>query len=335
MISHKAIIANILQNMVIDGASIDLKTVATDFLPMFHIYGIMYYLIINIYLKHTVVVYNKFDLEAVLSGIQKYKVTHLNVAPPVALAFAKHPLIDKYDITSLRVLNSGAAPLGKELQEEVFKRTKVAIRQGYGMTETPTSTLMSPYTPGHIRKIGSSGILIPNVEAKIISVEDGKELGENERGELWVRCPNMMTGYLNKPDENIIDKDGFLHTGDIAYVDEDGDFFVVDRLKELIKYKGFQVPPAELEALIVTHPKVADVAVIGKPDELSCELPTAYVVLKPNQKITEKELADWTNAQLSHYKHLRGGIYFVDHIPKTPSGKILRRILRDQLRAKL
>jgi len=330
MLPHKSIIANVLQSTAIDGASYDNKTVAADILPMFHIYGILYYLVMNIYLKHTVVVYTRFDMQAVLEGIQKYKVTHLNVAPPVALAFAKHPLVEKYDLSSLRILNSGAAPLGKDLQEEVFRRTKVAIRQGYGMTETPTATIMNPYSPGAIRKLGSSGILMPNVEAKIISVEDGRQLGENERGELCLRCPNMMLGYLNKPEENIIDKDGFLHTGDIAYVDEDGDFFVVDRLKELIKYKGFQVPPAELEGLIITHPKVLDVAVIGKPDEHAGELPTAFVVLKPNQAISGPELVDWVNGQTSTYKHLRGGVIFIDQIPKTLSGKILRRVLRDR-----
>jgi len=266
-----------------------------------------------------------------LSGIAKYKVTHLNVVPPIVLAFAKSPLVDKYDISSLKLVTSGAAPLGKGLQEEVFKRTKVAVRQGYGMTETSVAILMHPYTPGAIRKCGSSGMLVSNVEAKIISVENGRELGENEEGELLVRCPNMMDGYLNRPTENIIDRDGFLHTGDIVYVDEDGDFFVVDRVKELIKYKGYQVPPAELEALIITHPKVLDVAVIGKPDEYAGELPTAFVVLKPNQVISATELVDWTNVKMSYYKHLRGGVFFVDQIPKSPSGKILRRVLRERL----
>jgi len=277
------------------------------------------------FLRVPTIIYPRYDFQTLLEGIQKYRISHLNIAPPIALSLAKNPIVEQYDLSSLKILNSGAAPLSKEAQDEVLEKTKVAIRQGYGMSETPTATIMGIY--GLKPVPGSSGVLLPNIIAKVIS-EDGRELGVNEPGELCLKCPNMMLGYLNRPEENIIDAQGYLHTGDICYVDDSGNWFVVDRLKELIKYKGYQVPPAELEALILTHPAVLDVAVIGKPDVVACELPTAFVVLKPNQHLTEAELVEWTNKRTSVYKHLRGGVIFIDQVPKSPSGKILRRFLR-------
>jgi len=278
-----------------------------------------------------IILFPKFDLIKVLEGIQKFRITHLNIVPPIALLLAKHPAVEKYDLSSLHMVGSGAAPLSKDIQDAVRDRIKVVVRQGYGMSELPGAP-----TSANVRLpvvAGSSGNLLANVEAKVLS-EEGKELGVNELGELCFRCPNMMLGYLNRPDENIIDSDGFLHTGDIGYVDKDGYWFIVDRLKELIKYKGFQVPPAELEALLLTHPSVLDVAVVGKPDLAAGELPIAFVALKSDEKITSTELTQWANERIkTPHKLLRGGVIFVDQIPKSPSGKILRRLLKARFTA--
>lgn len=240
--------------------------------------------------------------------------------------------MDKYDVSSIREIFSGAAPLGKEIQEEASKRLKCPINQGYGMTElSPLSHCMDL---GKQPVPGSVGFLAANMEAKIINPETGKELGYNEEGEIWLRGPNVMKGYLNRPDATAetIDKDGFLHTGDIGYVDKQGLYYITDRLKELIKVKGLQVAPAELEAVLLTHPAVADAAVIGIPEERAGEVPKAFVVLKPGHK-QGKETADlivaYMDSKLAPHKKIRGGVQFMEAIPKAASGKILRRVLRD------
>jgi len=216
-----------------------------------------------------------------------------------------------------------------EVETEFKKLFNVEFGQGYGLTEMPAGTAVTPFDRIRSRSVG---FLLPNVEAKVVHTETGKELGYNEDGELWYRGPNMMDGYLNRPEENIIDKDGFLHSGDIGHIDEDGYLYIVDRLKELIKYKGFQVPPAEIEALLLTHPQLADVGVIGKKDVVNNEeLPMAFVVLKPNATISEKEITDFVAGKVAFHKQLRGGVVFVDSIPRNMSGKILRRVLRESL----
>jgi len=286
------------------------------------------------YLKFPIVVYAKFELHHYLEGIQKYKITHTNIVPPMVILLAKHPSVEKYDLSSLKIVNSGAAPLSSELQLAVLKRLKTPVRQAYGMTETAPCTTASPYFPGVIPKLGASGLLVPNVELKVISPETGEAVGENKEGELCFRCPNIMRGYY-KNTESIIDKDGFLHSGDVGYMDQDGWVYVVDRVKELIKYKGFQVAPAELEAVLLQHPKVLDCAVIGKPDPLAGELPFAYVVLKPNETCQISDIYDFVASKVTHYKHLRGGIALINQIPKSTSGKILRRFLRDKLKTEI
>jgi len=333
MIDHYSVVANVHQAIVPDAASLLADSIYSACIPMFHIYGLVYFLHTTVHMKIPCVVFPRFDLEQFLSAVQKYKITHTNIVPPVVVLLAKHPLVDKYDLSSLRLINSGAAPLSRELQEEVFARLKLPVRQGYGMTETPTATLVCPYFPGVIPRGGASGMLLPNVEAKIIAPDTNKELDIDQEGELCFRCPNVMRGYYKRGEsENIIDKDGFLHTGDIGYVDKDGYFYVVDRVKELIKFKGFQVPPAELEAILLQHPKIMDAAVIGKPDLNAGELPFAYVVLKQNQTATSSEIMEFVAPKVAHYKQLRG-VAFIDQIPKSLSGKILRRLLRDKLKA--
>src|SRR5947209_6218602 len=273
----------------------------------------------------TIVTLPRFDFEQVLKTMQDYRVTLAHLVPPVVLALTKHPAVDSYDLSSLRMIFSGAAPLGAELTRECSARLDCEIVQGYGMTETSPCTHVS--MPGR-NKPGSVGVCVPNTECKIISVETGEELGVGERGEICVRGPQVMKGYLNCPDATAqtIDAEGWLHTGDVGYADEEGCFYVVDRAKELIKYKGFQVAPAELEALLLTHPSIADAAVIPSPDDEAGEIPKAFVVVREGHGMTEAKVLSFVAAHVAPYKKIRR-VEFVAQIPKSPSGKILRRLL--------
>lgn len=247
---------------------------------------------------------------------------------------AKTPLLKKYDLSSLREIGCGAASMSKELEDEVCKRfnDEIVIRQGYGMTETTYGILQQQM----VKKPGSVGNIMKHVYAKVID-EKGNSLGPNQKGELCFKGPLIMKGYIGNDEatKETIDEKGWLHSGDIGYYDEDFAFFIVDRIKELIKYKGFQVPPAEIEALLLTHPKINDAGVIGIPDQEAGELPMAFVVKKPGTKVTEKEIIDFVAENVSKPKQLHGGVQFIDEIPKNPSGKILRRLLREKLASKV
>jgi acyl-CoA synthetase (AMP-forming)/AMP-acid ligase II len=275
----------------------------------------------------TVVTMPRFDLEQFLTLASQHRIRRAVVVPPIVLAMAKHPMVDSFDLTSVRQLFSGAAPLGAELAAEAAARLGCEVVQGYGMTELSPVTHATPDGQG---RAGTIGILVPNTEARVVDPETGTDCGIGVDGELWIRGPQVMAGYLNNPTATAetIDSDGWLHTGDIGHADDDGHFTIVDRLKELIKYKGFQVPPAELEALLVTHPDVADVAVIGVPDEEAGELPKAFIVLKAGAGASAADLQAFVAANVAHYKQVRQ-VAFVDEIPKSASGKILRRLLRD------
>jgi acyl-CoA synthetase (AMP-forming)/AMP-acid ligase II len=299
-------------------------------LPFFHIFGLQ--VLLNHALRHgiTCVTMPRFDLESFLRYIQGNRITHLYLVPPLVLALAKHPLVDAYDLSSLRYILAGAAPLDAAVQQAVAARLQVPVVQGYGMTETSLAISVTPPNPIHV-KLGTVGVLLPNMEGTVVDPISGAELGPHERGELLVRGPNMMCGYLNNPDatRETIDPEGWLHTGDIGYVDDEGYLFVVDRLKELIKYKGMQVAPAELEGVLLTHPAIVDAAVIGVPDAEAGEVPKAFVVLKA--PVTADALMSYVAGQVAPHKRIRQ-VEVVDAIPKTASGKILRRVLvaRDQ-----
>ena len=299
-------------------------------LPFFHIYGMT--VIMNQGLRNgaTIVTMPRFDLDQFLNLLDEHGVTRTYVVPPIAVALAKHPAIDAHDLSSVRTIMSGAAPLGAELAEKVAERLDCDVIQGYGMTET--SPVTHVIRPEH-NKPGSIGPSIPSTECRLVDPETGDDVGEGERGELWVRGPQVMQGYLNNAEATAgtIDAEGWLHTGDIAVIDSDGFFEIVDRLKELIKYKGFQVAPAELEALIQNHPDVADVAVSGVPDEECGELPKAYVV-PAGEELDSEELMEWVAGQVSPQKKVRI-VEVVEEIPKSPSGKILRRVLKDREKA--
>lgn len=299
-----------------------------SFLPFFHIYGMQVLMNATLAYGGTVITLPRFDLELFLKLAQEHKISRAFVVPPVVLAMAKHPLIDKFDLSAVKQLFSGAAPLGAELALEAGARLDCEVVQGYGMTELSP---VSHATPEGQFKAGTIGVLVPSTESRIIDPETGRDLGVDEDGEIWVRGPQVMAGYLNNDAATAatIDSEGWLHTGDIGHVDADGHFTIVDRLKELIKVKGFQVPPAELEALLVTHPAVADAAVIGVPDEEAGELPKAFITLKPGAEASAEDIQAFVAEQVAHYKQVRQ-VEFLDAIPKSAAGKILRRMLRDR-----
>ena len=301
-------------------------------LPLFHIYGLVVVLNMGLYTGATIVTMPRFELESFLKAAQDYEVSLAHIVPPIVLALSKHPVVDNYRLPRLRTIFSGAAPLGEELTRACMERLGCSLRQGYGMTETSPVTHSSP-APPHDVKFGSVGVPAPNTECKIVDLESGEALGAGERGEVCVRGPQVMKGYLNSPDAtaHTIDPDGWLHTGDIGYADEDGHFFIVDRAKELIKYKGFQVPPAELEAVLLTHPCVLDAAVIPCPDDEAGEVPKAIVVLR--QPSEPEAIMEFVAERVAPHKRIRY-VEFVDTIPKSPSGKILRRVLVETDRAR-
>jgi acyl-CoA synthetase (AMP-forming)/AMP-acid ligase II len=330
MLTHYNLIANMRQ---MDGLEyFEQDDTLLCVLPLFHIYGLVVVLNMGLHLGATIVMMPRFDLEQFLGLIQEYRVTLSHIVPPIVLQLAKNPVIEKYDLSSLKIIFSGAAPLGEELSRLCIKRLGCSIRQGYGMTETSPVTHSSPADPARM-KHGSVGPPAPNTECKLVDPATGVELGPNQEGELCVRGPQVMKGYLNNPeaDARTIDPDRWLHTGDIGYADDEGHFYIVDRVKELIKYKGFQVAPAELEAILLTHPAVADAAVIPCRDDEAGEVPKAFVVLKG--EASAEAIMDFINERVAPHKKIRA-LEFIEQIPKTLSGKILRRVLIEKERAK-
>lgn len=304
------------------------------FLPMFHIYGMTCLINWSTVKGYEIFVMPVFDLVKFLEIVQKEKITYNFVIPKVILGLAKHPIVAKYDLSSLKVLISGAAPLTKDLAEMCHARLKTPISQAYGMSETSPATHVVPWEEWD-SAIASIGRPVPNTEAKIVAVEDNSiELGPDKEGELWVRGPQVFKGYHNNPSatKSAVTSDGWYKTGDVAYVNDKGYFYVTDRVKELIKYNGFQVAPAELEGLLLAHPQVEAAAVIGLfYEDIATEVPRAYVVPKKGvarDAETAQAIATWLKEKTAYHKWLRGGVKFVDEIPVSASGKILRRELK-------
>jgi acyl-CoA synthetase (AMP-forming)/AMP-acid ligase II len=323
MLTHRNLVANLTQTQAALETGADEVLIAV--LPFFHIYGQTVIMNLGLRAGATIVTMPRFDLEQFLSLIAERAVTRAYVVPPIALALAKHPAVETSDLSSLRLIMSGAAPLGAELAGQVAERVRCPVMQGYGLTETsPVTHVMPPAeSAGRGGKIGKP---LPDTEARVVDPETGEDA---DRGELRIRGPQVMKGYLNNAEATAaaIDADGWLHTGDVAEVDAEGHFEIVDRLKELIKYKGFQVPPAELEALLVGHPAVQDAAVIGVPDEEAGELPKAFLVASDD--VSDDEIMEWVGEQVSPHKRVRL-VERVDEIPKSASGKILRRVLAER-----
>ena len=323
MLTHRNLVANILQIASAHTTSAEDRVLAV--LPFFHIYGLVVVLHKALSRGATLVTMPRFELPGFLGAIQDHRVTRLYVVPPIVLALARHPVVGDYDLSSVRIVLCGAAPLSPELEAACAKRLGCRVLQGYGLTETSPVTHVVPEVAAG-RKPGSIGPPLASTECRVVDLKTGVDAAPGRPGELWIRGPQVMKGYLNNPQAtaDTIDEDGWLHTGDIGRVDEDGWFTIVDRLKEMIKYKAYQIAPAELEAVLLEHPAIADTAVIGIADEEAGEVPKAFVVA--SRALAADEVSAFVAERVAPYKKLRA-VEFVDEIPKSPSGKILRRLL--------
>jgi acyl-CoA synthetase (AMP-forming)/AMP-acid ligase II len=324
MLTHRACLTNVMQMLTAIPAACADRVLAVA--PFFHAVGFVVLAARTLCGGGTLVTLPRFDVTGFLAALQDQHITQTVVVPPIVLALAKHPAVDRYDLSAMQWLGCGAAPLGAELQQACEQRIGCPVGQGYGMTEA--TACIAVWSPGTPAVPGSSGRLLPGVRARIIDPASGADGGRGEPGELWVRTPSLMTGYLGNPGATAatIDPDGWLRTGDVACFDADGNLFLVDRVKELIKVKGFQVAPAELEAILRGHPAVTDAAVVGVPDEQAGERPKAYVVRA--RPVTARELIDYVTAQVARHKRIHE-VAFIDAIPTSPSGKTLRRLLSD------
>ena len=327
MLTHRNLVANICQTVAALRTSEDDRVAAV--LPFFHIYGLVVVLNTSLRCGATLVTMPRFELPAFLSMLQEHRITRAYAVPPIVLALAKHPLVDEFDLSSVEYVLSGAAPLSADLEVACAGRLGCRMQQGYGMTEaSPVTHLVGDDAAG--RTPGSIGQTVPNTECRIVELGTDEDVAPGEPGELWIRGPQVMKGYLNQPEAtaHTINAEGWLRTGDVGRVDENGAFWIVDRVKELIKYKGYQIAPAELEALLLTHPEIADAAVIPVQDDEAGEVPKAFVV----GSVTADEVTGFVAERVAPYKKLRA-VEVIDEIPKSPSGKILRRVLVDRERA--
>jgi acyl-CoA synthetase (AMP-forming)/AMP-acid ligase II len=340
MLTHRNLVANVAQIRPLHGMVADDVILAV--LPFFHIYGMTVLLNAALHARARLVIMPSFDLGEFLGNIAEHKCTIAFIAPPVAVALAKHPLVDSHDLSSLNVVMSGAAPLDAELGHAVAERLGCKVVQGYGMSELSPVSHITPFDGGLLNMhdeapLSSVGWTVSNAASKLVDPESGDEIdppaeGLSKTGELWFKGPNVMAGYLNNDEATraTIDDDGWLHTGDLAQADAAGRVYIVDRLKELIKYKGYQVPPAELEAVLLGHPQIADAAVIGVQDDEGEEVPKAFVVRRPAkdaEDLTEDEVMEFVAGHVAPYKKVRK-VEFIEAIPKSASGKILRKDLR-------
>ena len=323
MLTHQNLVANVAQTQHIESVR---DEVVIGILPFYHIYGMTVIMSMALRCGATIVTMPRFDLQLFLELMQDHKVTVAYLVPPIILALAKHPLVDQYDLSSLKQITSGAAPLPPAVATACEERLGCIVKQGYGLTETSPVTHISPFDGP--RKYTSVGAGVPCTETMIVDIATDTPLPIGETGEIWIRGPQVMKGYHNNDAATraMIDAEGFLHTGDVGYLDDDGYLYVVDRVKELIKYKGLQVAPAELEAVLLSHPLVNDAAVIPTPDEEAGEVPKAYVVAKDGANLTVEDIKVFVAGHVAPYKKIRH-VEFIERIPKVPSGKILRREL--------
>ncbi|KAL3636569.1 4-coumarate--CoA ligase-like 1 [Castilleja foliolosa] len=337
MLTHRNLVANLCSSLFSVGPELIGQVTVLGLIPFFHIYGLTGICCATIRNKGKVVVMHRYELRLFLSALIKHQITFAPIVPPIILGLVKNPIVDEFDLSQLKLrsIMTAAAPLAPEILNEFEKKFPgVEVQEAYGMTEHSCITLThgNPNNEHGIAKKNSVGFILPNLEVKFVDPETSRSLPKNTPGEICVRSQCVMKGYYkNEYETNLtIDKDGWLHTGDIGYIDDDGDVFLVDRIKELIKYKGFQVAPAELEAILLTHPSVEDAAVVGIPDEEAGEIPGACVVINKKAKESEEDILNYVSSNVASYKKLRL-LQFVDVIPKSPSGKIMRGFIKDNM----
>jgi acyl-CoA synthetase (AMP-forming)/AMP-acid ligase II len=330
MLTHANVLANVHQ--YIAAMELEHQDVLVNLFPLYHVAGLCLFNS-HFTVGATVILMKRFDLEGWLALIEQYRGTVMLIPPPVVLAIVKSPAWDRFRLDCVQRAGCGAAPLGADLQKAFEDRTGLVLRQAWGMTEA-SALISSDVNDRTRRKLGSCGYLAPSIEARVVDVATLQELGPQEAGEIWVRGPNIMQGYWKQPaaTADTLLSDGWMRTGDIGYIDSDGCIYLVDRLKELIKYNAQQVAPAELEDIIQSHPAVLDAAVVGAPDEAAGEIPMAFVVRRDGAYLDAAELMSFVAARVAPHKKIRA-VEFIDEIPKSPAGKILRRILKERVRA--
>jgi acyl-CoA synthetase (AMP-forming)/AMP-acid ligase II len=328
MLTHHQLVSSLVQTLV--PSAVGAGDVVVAVLPLYHIYGMQATMNLALRAGATLVTLPRFSLDSFLRALETYRVTRADLVPPLVLALAKQPAVDGYDLSGLRVITSAAAPLGPDLARACAERLGCRVKQGYGMTELGGASHVAPDEGRDDPE--SVGPALPGVQCRVVDADTGADVPPGQRGELLVRSPAAMLGYLNNPEATAatIDASGWVHTGDIVTADDQGWLRVVDRSKELIKYKGYQVAPAELEDILLTHPGVADCAVIASPDPEAGEVPKVFVVLRPGY--AADGLLDWFAPRVAPYQKIRR-LQVTGQIPKSPSGKILRRVLRDAERA--
>jgi acyl-CoA synthetase (AMP-forming)/AMP-acid ligase II len=323
MLTHYNLAANLCQMDTV--SAIDESDRVICVVPCAHLYGMHVVMNLSLSKGATIVTLPRFELEQFLQVLQDYRITRAPLVPSIVYAMAYHPSVDDYDLSELKRVHSGGAPLAASVAQACAARLNCHMRYGYGQTEVSPLSHMSAEEEGR-DKAGSVGYCLPNTECQVMDATTGASLGPHEQGELWTRGPQVMKGYLNRPEATAatIDAEGWLHTGDIGYADEDGHFFIVDRLKELIKFKGLQVAPAELEAVLLSHPSIADAAVVPCADEEAGEIPKAFVVLKA--ETSDEEIMKYVAERVAPHKKIRR-VERIEQIPRSPAGKILRRLL--------
>jgi long-chain acyl-CoA synthetase len=328
MLTHRNLVVNNVQFI----ATIRLRD--SDrlmiFLPFYHIYGAML-MGAAAHVGATSVLMERFEPAACLELVQRHRVTAFFAVPPVMVMLANWPDLARYDLSSLRFTMVGAAPVAPEVSRRFRELTGAPVLQGYGMTEASPITHLNPVHDETLIALDSAGLPVHDTEQRVVDVETGERvLGPGEVGEICIRGPQIMRGYWKSPDATAAAiRDGWYHSGDIGFIDEHGYVVIQDRKKEMIKYKGLGLAPAEIESLLLEHPAIADAAVIGKPDPEAGEIPKAFVVCKPGQVLTAEDVKGFVKGRLANYK-VPGEVEFLDAIPKTASGKILRRVLKER-----
>ncbi|XP_027342389.1 4-coumarate--CoA ligase-like 1 [Abrus precatorius] len=335
MLTHRNLVANLCSTLFGVGPEMVGQVTTLGLIPFFHIYGITGICCATLRSKGKVVVMGRFELKTFLNALITYEVKFAPIVPPIILSLVKNPIVDEFDLSKLKLqaIMTAAAPLAPELLTAFeHKFPGVVVQEAYGLTEHSCITLTHAQKGLVDPRKNSVGFILPNLEVKFVDPDTGRSLPRNTPGELCVRSQCVMQGYYKQVDETAqtIDKNGWLHTGDIGFIDDEENVFIVDRIKELIKYKGFQVAPAELEAILLTHSSVEDAAVVPLPDEEAGEIPAASVVLSPGARETEEDIMNYVASNAAHYKKVRV-VHFVEAIPKSPSGKIMRRLVKEKM----